>query len=209
MLLLIPLMNYSQIGIGISGNSYFTTGQTVLPIENGVFETVNYELRNNGISLEWNTGRRLIIGEVWCMVSMTYNVKKTFYNWSETNADIPNYDIIERRLIPSVIFEYVFLRTEYLFLYSGLGSYAILENLNLDQDTDVDLNILTHQYNGIVPFIRAGIKINRGNFTINPFLSYEFQTIYFDEFSNISSEKIENAFEDATIRTGLRFGLLF
>ena len=66
-LILLPFLCYGQIGIGISGNSYFTTGQTILPLEGGVFETVNYELRNNAISLDWNTGRKFIelIKEGW------------------------------------------------------------------------------------------------------------------------------------------------
>ena len=207
--ILIPMISFSQIGISISGNSYFTTGQTLLPLDNGVFETVNYEIRNNGISLDWNTGRRLIIGEVWCMIGMTYNVTKTMYDWSETDANIANYDIVERRLIPSVKFEYVFLRNEYMALYSGIGGYGIFENLNLDQNNNVDLSTLTHKYNGIIPFLRAGIKLNRGNFTINPFIGYELEPIYFDEWSNISSEDIDQSFENANIRTGVQFGIFF
>jgi len=207
--ILIPMISFSQIGISISGNSYFTTGQTLLPLDNGMFETVNYEIRNNGISLDWNTGRRLIIGEVWCMIGMTYNVTKTMYDWSETDANIANYDIVERRLIPSVKFEYVFLKNEYMALYSGIGGYAIVENLNLDQNNNSDLSTLTHKYNGIIPFLRAGIKLNRGNFTINPFIGYELEPIYFDEWNNISSEDIDASFENANIRTGVRFGILF
>ena len=203
------MISFSQIGISISGNSYFTTGQTLLPLDNGMFETVNYEIRNNGISLDWNTGRRLIIGEVWCMIGMTYNVTKTMYDWSETDANIANYDIVERRLIPSVKFEYVFLKNEYMALYSGIGGYAIVENLNLDQNNNSDLSTLTHKYNGIIPFLRAGIKLNRGNFTINPFIGYELEPIYFDEWNNISSEDIDASFENANIRTGVRFGILF
>lgn len=207
--MLIPMISFSQIGISISGNSYFTNGQTLLPLENGIFETVNYEMRNNGISLDWNTGRRLIIGEVWCMIGMTYNVTKTMYDWSETDTNIDNYDIVERRLIPSIKFEYVFLKNEYMALYSGIGGYGIFENLNLDQNNNVDLSTLTHKYNGIIPFLRAGIKLNRGNFTINPFIGYELEPIYFDEWSNISSEDIDQSFEDANIRTGVQFGIFF
>ena len=131
------------------------------------------------------------------------------YDWSETDANIANYDIVERRLIPSVKFEYVFLRNEYMALYSGIGGYAIVENLNLDQNNNSDLSTLTHKYNGIIPFLRAGIKLNRGNFTINPFIGYELEPIYFDEWNNISSEDIDASFENANIRTGVRFGILF
>jgi len=207
--MLIPMISFSQIGISISGNSYFTNGQTLLPLENGIFETVNYEMRNNGISLDWNTGRRLIIGEVWCMIGMTYNVTKTMYDWSETDTNIDNYDIVERRLIPTIKFEYVFLRNEYMALYSGIGGYGIFENLNLDQNNNVDLSTFTHKYNGIIPFLRAGIKLNRGNFTINPFIGYELEPIYFDEWSSISSEEIDQSFENANIRTGVQFGIFF
>lgn len=209
LLVLIPVASLGQIGISLSGNSYFTTGQTILPIENGDFETVNYEIRNNGIALDWNTGRRLIIGELWCMLGMTYNIRKTVYNWSETNTNIADYEIVERRLIPSIRFEYVFLRNQFMALYSGLGGYAIFENLNLDQNNNLDLNTLTHKYNGIIPFFRAGIKFNRGNFTINPFIGYELETIYFDQLSNISTEEWKESFDNANIRSGIRFGLLF
>tara|TARA_B100001250_G_scaffold384703_1_gene379786 strand:+ start:7238 stop:7885 length:648 start_codon:yes stop_codon:yes gene_type:complete len=204
-----PLISFSQIGVSISGNSYFTTGQTVLPLENGVFETVDYEMRNNGISLDWNTGRKLFIGEVWCMVGMTYSITKTIYNWSETNTNIADYDIVERRLIPSITFEYVFLRNGYMVLYSGIGGYAIFENLNLDQENNLDLNTLTHEYNGIIPFLRAGVKFNSGNFTINPFIGYELETIYFDELNNISSEDLDVSLDNARVRTGVSFGFLF
>ena len=122
---------------------------------------------------------------------------------------IPNYEIIERRLVPSLTFEYVFLRTGSVMLYSGIGSYAILENLNLDQETDIDLNIATHEYNGLIPFMRAGIKVQRGNFTVNPFLGYEFETIYFNQFSDISTENLKESLRNAGLRTGLRFGILF
>tara|TARA_B100001250_G_scaffold372844_1_gene358605 strand:+ start:1949 stop:2596 length:648 start_codon:yes stop_codon:yes gene_type:complete len=208
-LAIIPLISYSQIGIGISGTSSFTTGQTIFPGEEAIFETVNYELRNNSIGLDWNTGRRFIIGEIWCMIGMTYNVSKTFYNFAESNIPISNYEIIERRLIPSLTLEYVFLRRSNFLIYSGIGTYAILENLTLNQETEIELNISTHQYNGVVPFMRAGIRLNRGNFTINPFVGYELQTIYFEEFNEIFSDALTESFQNGNIRTGLRFGILF
>ena len=208
-LILFPCLCYSQIGIGMSGTSNFTTGQTIFPVEEGVFETVNYELRNNSIGLDWNTGRRFIIGEIWCMIGITYNISKTFYSFSESNIPISNYEIIERRLIPSLTLEYVFLRRSNFLIYSGIGTYAILENLNLDQDNEIELNISTHQYNGVIPFIRTGIRLNKGNFTINPFVGYELQTIYFDEFSEIFGDELQESFSNGNIRTGLRFGILF
>ena len=94
-------------------------------------------------------------------------------------------------------------------LYTGMGGYAIFENLNLDQDNTLDLNTLTHEYNGIIPFLRAGIKLNRGSLTINPFIGYELKTIYFDQLGNISSEDLQESFDNANIRTGIRFGVLF
>ena len=92
-------------------------------------------------------------------------------------------------------------------MYSSIGTYAILENLNLNQDNNSDIDV--YEYNGIIPFIRTGVKLSMGNFTINPFIGYEFETIYFDNFSDISSADIESSIQNAGIRTGLRFGILF
>ena len=207
LLFLIPLINYTQVGISISGNSQFITGQTILPLANGEFQSANYEMRNNAISLDWTTGRRLLIGEIWCVLGMTYTINNSKYNSTNINAIIDDYELVERRLIPSVALQYVLMQRGFLRMYSSIGTYAILENLNLNQDNDADIQV--YEYNGIIPFIRTGLKLSMGNFTINPFIGYEFETIYFDDFSDISSADIESSIKNAGIRTGLKFGILF
>jgi hypothetical protein len=206
-LLLTPLINLSQIGISVSGSSQFTTGQTIIPLMNGEFESVNYELRNNSISLDWTTGRRLVIGEIWCVLGVKYAITNSKYNSNELNYNIANYKLVERRLIPSLAIQYVLMQRGFFRIYSSLGTYAILENLNLNQDNSSDIQV--QQYNSLIPFIRTGLKLSMGNFTINPFIGYEFETIYFDTLNEISSADIENAIKNAGIRTGLRFGILF
>ena len=206
-LFLIPLINYTQIGISLSGNSQFTTGQTILPLANGEFQSANYEMRNNSISLDWSTGRRLIIGEIWCVLGITYTINNSKYTSTNINAIIDDYELVERRLIPSFSLQYVLMQRGFFRMYSSIGTYAILENLNLNQDNNSDIDV--YEYNGIIPFIRTGVKLSMGNFTINPFIGYEFETIYFDNFSDISSADIESSIQNAGIRTGLRFGILF
>ncbi len=208
LLILTPLVSYSQIGISIAGSSHFTAGQTILPLQNGTFETAKYEVRNNSISLDWNTGRRLIIGEIWCVLGITYNIIKTDYDFPETN--LINYELIERRLVPSIALQYVLVSTGSLRIYSSIGTYTIFENLNLEEESNLDLDLIdNYAYNGIIPFMRTGAQLNLGKFTINPFVGYEFETIYFDKFSDISKSDFEKSLENAGIRTGLRFGILF
>ena len=120
-----------------------------------------------------------------------------------------NYEIIERRLVPSLSIQYVLAKNNLLRLYSSIGSYGIFENLNLDQDSNLDLETSIYKYNSLIPFIRLGVQLNMGTFTINPFISYEFQNIYFDRLSDISSEILQRSLENAGVRTGLRFGILF
>ena len=205
-LIIIPFISYSQIGVGIAGHSHFSTGQTMLPTNNSDFEVVNYELRNNSVSIDWNTGRRLIIGEVWCVLAMTYNIKQIHYFTETYSLD---YELTERRMIPSLALQYVLMRRGFFKIYSSLGSYVMLANLNLNQENNTNIDLSVYEYNGLIPFIRGGIQLNTGNFTINPFVSYEFQTIYFDNFSEISSSALRNSIKNAGIRTGIRFGILF
>ena len=205
--ILIPFISYGQMGISLGGHSHFTTGQTLLPISTNEFTSANYTLRTNSISLDWNTGRKFIIGEIWCVFGLTYNTTKKNYDFLTTQT--MNYEIIERRLVPSLSIQYVLAKNNLLRLYSSIGSYGIFENLNLDQDNNLDLEISIYKYNSLIPFIRLGIQLNMGTFTINPFISYEFQNIYFDRLSDISSETLQRSLENAGVRTGLRFGVLF
>jgi len=209
LLVILPYFSWTQIGISVSGSSQFTTGQQLLPLENTVFQPVFYESRNNNISLSMARGRRLIIGEIWLKLRMTYSVINTQYDFSNTNPVLINYDIVDRRLMPGVELQYVLLRTQGLYIYSSMGSYTIIENLNIDYPNNVDLDASVHTYNGIIPFIRSGLQLNLGLFTINPFVGYDLQTIYFDKLGDISSSDLKESLKQGAIRTGIEFGIMF
>ena len=207
LLIIIPSFSWTQIGISISGSSQFTTGQQLLLLENNSFQPVEYESRYNNISASMARGRRLIIGEIWLRLGITYSIIQTSYNFSENN--LMNYNLIDRRLMPALELQYVLLRRQGLYLYSSIGSYTISENLNIKQSNNLNLPNTVHSYNGIIPFFRSGLQLSLGLFTINPFIGYDFKAIYFDRLNDISSENFKESLEKGAIRTGLEFGIMF
>tara|TARA_B100000902_G_C27319427_1_gene923389 strand:+ start:5612 stop:6259 length:648 start_codon:yes stop_codon:yes gene_type:complete len=209
--LLIPFFccSQNQLGISISGGSSYIEGQQLINIENTDFSPVNYEARHNKVSIGCARGRRIIIGEVWLRLQLTYSVINTSYDFSDTNPTIINYETINRSFIPSLELQHVVLRTQGLYVYYSIGSYTIIENLNIDHPNNEELDLSVYEYNGLMPFIRSGLQLSLGRFTINPFIGYNMETIYFNQLNDISSNSLKESFNNGALRTGLEFGVFF
>ena len=207
LLIIIPFISLSQSGISISGLSQFNVGQSIFPSNEG-FHPVSYEVRNNKITLSIFRGRKLKIGTIAVKGNVSYDINNTYY-YAESNLNIPNYEVIKRSLIPSLELWYIVFQNEKVFIYTSLGSYGVIENLNIDQESNVDLEISVYEHNGIIPFIRTGVQLNYGRFFINPFISFDLQKIDFNKFNDIFEANLKEAIENYTIRTGLEFGIMF
>ena len=202
-LLLSPLISVCQSGISLSGSSQFSTNQSLIINANNVFSTTPVEIRNNELSLSIFRGRKFRIGTIALNASVSYSVSKT--NYTEEIA-LEDHEIIKKRIIPSVELWYILLQTKTTFLYTSIGGYGILEDLNLLSSNN-EQNTLN--YNAIIPFLRSGLQINYGKLFINPFISFDLDKIEFGEVNEILDADFKQLIKDYSIRTGLNFGIMF
>ena len=149
-----------------------------------------------------------MIGEIWLRLQLTYRVVNTSYDFTDTNPTIINYETTDRSFIPSLELQHVLLRTQGLYIYYSIGSYAIIENLNIDHPNNEEMDLSVYEYNGLMPFIRSGLQVSLGRFTVNPFIGYNLETIYFNQLNEISSY-LKESFNNGALRTGLEFGVFF
>jgi hypothetical protein len=202
-LLLIPLISVCQSGISLSGSSNFSTNQSLIIDANNVFSTTPVEIRNNELSLSIFRGRKFRIGTIALNASVSYSISKT--NYTEEMA-LEDYEIIKKSIIPSVELWYILLQTKTIFLYTSIGAYGILEDLNLFSANN-EQNTLN--YNALIPFVRSGLQINYGKLFINPFISFDLDKIKFDEFNEFLDTDFKQLIKDYSIRTGVKFGIMF
>jgi hypothetical protein len=64
-------------------------------------------------------------------------------------------------------------------------------------------------YNALIPFVRSGLQINYGKLFINPFISFDLDKIKFDEFNEFLDTDFKQLIKDYSIRTGVKFGIMF
>ena len=202
-LLLSPLISVCQSGISLSGSSQFSNNQSLIIDANNVFSTTPVEIRKNELSLSIFRGRKFIIGTIALNASVSYSVSKTNYIGEIVLED---HEIIKKSIIPSVELWYILLQTRTTFLYTSIGGYGILEDLNLFSANN-DQNTLN--YNAVIPFLRSGLQINYGKLFINPFISFDLDKIEFDEFKEILDADFKQLIKDYSIRTGVNFGIMF
>ena len=209
LILLFPVISFCQSGISISGQSQFGFGEELMPLNNETFEPVLFKNREYAITLSIMRGRKLIIGTFWLHLNVTYQTSNTSYDFIKNTLNENNYNLISRRLTPSAELRYVIIQSGNAFLYSSIGSYAVLENLSVEQESETDLDLIVHKYNGIIPFIRSGMQLDFGRFFINPFLSYDIGIMDFNSFTSLSQSDFKNALDNASLRTGIKFGIMF
>ena len=203
-LIFIPLTAMCQSGISISGNSQFQIGQSIIPTTSGDFSELNYDSRQHQIKLSVFRGRKLSIGTFAINGSISYSINKIEYESSISG--INDYEINKNMLIPSLELWYIFFQTENIFIYTSIGGYGLLQDLNILQ---FDEEIGLFEYNNIIPFWRTGLQLSYGRFFINPFLSFDLQGIKFNNFSDIFEADFEQQVKNYNIRSGLEFGIMF
>ena len=206
LLILFPLFIFGQSGISMSGLSQFNTGESIVLID-GNIEPHTYEKRNNSITVSIFRGRKFSIGTIALKGDISYNIEKT--NYFNESISINEHEIITRSLVPSLELLYILFQSKKAFLYSSLGSYAIIQNLNISEETYLVTEDFLSKYNSITPFARIGFQVNSGRFFINPFISFDLEKINFNAVDEILTANLKEKIENYSIRTGLSFGIMF
>jgi len=204
LLFIIPFFSLSQSGISISGMSQFNIGESIIP-QNNHYTPISYENRNNNITLSIFRGRKFRIGTLAVKGSISYSIENTKYHGAN---NIAPYKVTKRHLIPSLEFWHILFQSEKAFLYTSVGSYGIIQNLNTKEESKITENTV-YEYNGIVPFLRTGVQLNYNRFFLNPFVSFDLETIRFDSTNDIFNTDIKERIKNHTIRTGLECGIMF
>jgi len=204
LLFFLPLISLSQSGISLSGSSQFYTGQSIIPLDPTSFSAVNYNSRNHEIKLSIFRGRKFKIGTFAINASVSYSINQVNYSL-DPNLGIPNYETTQINLIPKIGFWYIVFQTKNTFIYTSIGGFAIMEDLNIGSLDNDNL----YEYNSIIPFFRTGLQLNYGKFFINPFISFDLDEINFIEFNNIWDVDLKEKIKNYNIRSGLEFGIMF
>ena len=205
-LLFFPLIGLSQSGISISGLSQYNTGESIVPINNS-FSPISYDLRNTKVTLSIFRGSKFKFGTLALKGNISYNIDNIYY-YADNSINIPNYTIITRSFMPSLELWYILFQNENSFLYTSMGSFATIQNLNIDQK-NIELTEDLYKNNELIPFVRAGLQFNYNRFFVNPFISFDLAKIEFDQIGDIFEYDFLNGIKNYTIRTGLEFGIMF
>ena len=206
LLVIFPLWSFGQSGISMSGLSQFNTGESIVLI-NGSIEPLTYEQRNNSITVSIFRGRKFSIGTIALKGDISYSIEKT--NYFNESIPINDYEIITRSLVPSLELLYILFQSKKAFLYSSLGSYAVIQNLNISEENHVVTEDFLSKYNSITPFARIGFQVNSGRFFINPFISFDLEKINFNSIDEVFTVDLKEKIENYSIKTGLSFGIMF
>ena len=190
----------------MSGLSQFNTGESIVLID-GSIEPLTYEQRNNSITVSIFRGRKFSIGTIALKGDISYSIEKT--NYFNESIPINDYEIITRSLVPSLELLYILFQSKKAFLYSSLGSYAVIQNLNISEENYVVTEDFLSKYNSITPFARIGFQVNSGRFFINPFISFDLEKINFSSVDEIFTVNLKEKIENYSIKTGLSFGIMF
>ncbi len=199
----LPFLGLPQSGISISGSSQFYNSQTLILGNNNAFYTSPITARNNQMTLSVFRGKKYKIGTLAIKGSLSYNVN--IINYSD-ESEFTNHEIINRNIIPALELWYIFVEKQSTFIYSSIGTYGTLEELNLFINESKQNEF---QYNSIVPFIRLGMQVNYGKLYINPFLSFDLEDIRFENWNELVEADLNNALKNYTIRSGIEFGIMF
>ena len=187
----------------MSGSSQFYNSQTLILGNNNSFYTSPITARNNQMTLSVFRGKKYKIGTLAIKGSLSYNVN--IINYSD-ESEFTNHEIINRNIIPALELWYIFVEKQSTFIYSSIGTYGTLEELNLFINESKQNEF---QYNSIVPFIRLGMQVNYGKLYINPFLSFDLEDIRFENWNELVEADLNNALKNYTIRSGIEFGIMF
>jgi len=208
LLLLAPTIILSQ-GISISGGSSQNNGTQLLTLGDGEYLPSKIQGRSSYIDLAYYQSVPLPIGYYILVIGAEYNITQTNHDFTESNLLYANYEETSEAIIPYISLRYRVLNIPNLFnAYASIGARAYLSSLGYSYVDNVfeDYN---YEYNLLIPFFGAGVNLKTQYFNINPFINYQIDPIYFDDFSEIDANSLETAFEEAGIVTGIRFSIDF
>ena len=210
LLIFIPIIGLSQnSSIFITGSSTQNNGTELLTIGDGEYIPSKIQGRTSSLGLYLSQDVNLLIGNYTLVLGASYEMSETNYDFSESNPIYANYAEINNTIIPLVELRYRVLQLEDLFhVYASAGAMVFMESLSWNY-TDNIFEPYDYDYNYLWPFIRLGVDLDVGLFNVEPFISYQMDPIYFDDFSEIEVVDLENAFEEAGIVTGINFSLGF
>jgi len=205
-ILTFPIFAFCQSGISLSGGSQFYNGQVIIPTATETFSPVNYQSRDHSVTLSIFRGRKFKLGTFALNANLSYSINNIHYKPEDNNLGIPNYETIKKSLIPRLELWYIMFQTEKTFIYTSLGGYGIIQDINMFASEEENE---AYEYNGLIPFIRTGMQINYGKFFINPFISFDLQEINYNNVSDIFDIDIKETINNYNIRSGLEFGIMF
>tara|TARA_Y100000994_G_scaffold105245_1_gene86834 strand:- start:3389 stop:4084 length:696 start_codon:yes stop_codon:yes gene_type:complete len=212
LLLLIPLINlaqeeytYKQVmkrTFTISGSSSQENGQTLIPLLDGDFISAKVEGRSSSISLGLRQEFKFI-GVFAVDLSASYHFGTLTYDFS--NPEYNNYEEVEEMIVPHLGLQYSVLNTNFFTVYASIGAHAYLASLGYTYVNDL-LEPYDYNYNLLIPYFGAGAILAVGNgWRVRPFINYQIDPIYFDDFSEIEPADLESAFDNAGLVTGVVF----
>tara|TARA_B100001250_G_scaffold372844_1_gene358604 strand:+ start:1278 stop:1925 length:648 start_codon:yes stop_codon:yes gene_type:complete len=207
--LLIPLVSLSQ-RVVITGSSQQVTGQTLLTWGEGEYVTPMQNGRSSSIGLYVQQWVPLPLGYYTILLGAQYNIQQTEYDFSQNHPEIMNYGFTSSAIQPSASLRYrVFNVPDIFSAYLSVGARVNLESLTYS-DEATEETLAEYDYNYLLPSCSIGAEISLTQMlSINPSISYQMDAIFFDEFSDISSEDLESAIEGAGVVTGVDFRIIF
>ena len=203
-MMLIPILGLSQKFV-ISGGSQQSNGKQLLTMGNGEYVQAQYQGRDNSITLAYGQRVPLPFGFYVLYMGATYSSEQTNYDFSETNPTYANYKFSEEAIIPFMSLRYRVLNVPDLFsAYAALGTQIYLSQLNYSYQENL-FEAIDLDYNFLLPYMQIGVELQTSLFSVEPFIQYQIDPIFFDDINEINSSDIDNAISNAGIVTGLSF----
>jgi len=202
LLLLIPIVSLSQ-RLDVSGSSYQVNTIDVLSTFEGDFVSAKVQGRNTSIYVGVSQSVRLPIGVYTLSVGANYSTSTMNYNFDETNPLYANYEKITEAIVPDLEFQYNVLNTDFFSAYLSTGVQVYLSSLRYNYVDNV-LEPYDYEYNYLWPYFSVGAVLYGNGWQVRPFIRYQIDPVYFEEFSDIDPDEVESSIENAGIVTGIK-----
>ena len=202
LLLFIPILSLSQ-RLDVSGSSSQINIIDVLSTFEGDFVSAKVKGRNSSIYVGISQSVRLPIGIYTLSVGANYFTSTLNYNFDETNPLYANYEKVTEAIVPELEFQYNVLNTDFFSAYLSTGIQIYLSSLNYNYVDNV-IEPYEYEYNYLWPFFSVGAILYGDGWQVSPFIRYQIDPIYFEEFSDIDSGEVESSIENAGIVTGIK-----
>ena len=207
LLLFIPIVSLSQ-RLDVSGSSSQVNIIDVLSTLEGDFVSAKVQGRNTSIYVGVSQSVRLPIGVYTLSVGASYSTSTMNYNFDETNTLYPNYEKITEAIVPDLEFQYNVLNTGFFTAYLSTGVELYLSSLRYNY-VDNALEPYEYEYSYIWPYLSVGARLRGNGWQVRPFIRYQIDPVYFEEFSDIDPDELESSIDNAGIVTGVRVSVGF